>query len=367
MRITAIDVRRVAIPLAEEVRWVGASESFNDLLMLRITTNEAVFGLAQKKVHIAWSGMSMADCAAELLHVYRPILVGRDPLDAEAIWTELDDISGWSPSKVLIDIALHDVGARASRLPMWRHLGGGSGDVAVLGFIARGDIDERLETMQAQIAQFGFRGFKIKIGGDESDDLAFLTAVRDRFGSDLLLRVDANWGYAPDRVLQISDRLAALGVEDFEDPCPLVDRSARRALFAQSALPLVIDNPITSRQAALEAIEDGAPRMALKVSRLGYRICRQIVADCDAAGVGVVAGSMTESAIGALGALHFHAGHRQFSFSPSEDGYFLTLPDDISARPIVRDGIVALGEGPGISPDWDEEKMRRYARPINKQ
>ena len=365
MRITGFDVRRVAIPLAETVQWVGASESVNDVLMLRLSTDAGCFGLSQKKVHLGWSSaMTMAQCATELEQVYRPLLMGRDALDADAIWASLDGIAAWSPCKVLIDIALHDLAARAAGLPMWRYLGGESGDVAVLGFIARGKTASRIALMHQQIDRFGFTGFKIKVGSDADEDIAFIAAARSEFGDQLLLRADANWGYAAPDVLRIAERLAKLNVADFEDPCDLTDRALRRDLFANSALPLVIDNSINSRRAALEAIDDGAPRMALKVSRLGYRISHQIVDDCIAAQVKVVAGSMTESAIGALGAIHFYAGHPAFAFSPAEDGYFLTLKDDVSPRPAVTRGIVALGDGPGLSPDWDDKRMQRYSRAL---
>lgn len=366
MRITGCDIRRVAIPLEKEVRWVGASESANDLLMLRISTDAAgVFGLSQKKVHLAWSGMTSAAAAKALSEVYEPLLKGRDPLDAETLWDEIDRIPGWSPAKVLVDIALHDIAARAASQPMWRFLGGVGDQVPLLGFVARGGIVERLAMMRNQVERFGFTGFKIKIGGDTSADLDFLRQVRGEFGPDLLLRVDANWGYAPERVLEIAEALAALGVEDFEDPCALQDREVRRRLFAEGALPIVVDHAIASPEAARAVIEDGAQRIALKVSRLGYRQCVQIAAACRAAGVAVVAGSMTECATGALASLHFHAGHPEFAGSPAEDGYFLTLPDDVCERPQSPGGAVALGDAPGISSDWDDAKMWRYAVPLD--
>lgn len=364
MEITGFDIRLVSIPLAREVAWANLSERANELLTLRILTDTEVFGLAQKKVHVLWSGMSQDLAATELRTTFLPMLRGMDPLRPEQIWAKLDAVAGWSPGRVLIDIALHDLAARAAGQPVWKLLGGWNNSVEVMGFNARGAPRERLDTILAEVDRFGFTAYKIKIGTDADGDVAFLTMLRREF-PEMRIRVDANSGYDFDTAVRVSASLADLGVEDFEDPCPLIGPNLRIDLQRRCALPVVVDNIIDSVAAARDVLQEGTVRMALKVSRLGYRRSRAIMAHCREFGCKVVAGSMTESALGALGALHFHAAHRDFAWSPAEDSYFATLDDDVFDRPAVVGGKVALGEMPGLCGDWLEDKIARYATPLN--
>lgn len=365
MEIAGFDIRLIVSPLAREVAWAGGvSETANEMLTLRIETDGGLFGLAQKKIHPAWSGMSLAMAARELREVLLPLLKGMDPLRPECIWAKIDALSGWSPARVLIDIALTDLAARAAGLPVWKYLGGWSDTVELLGFNARGESKARLATIAAEIERFGYRGYKIKIGTDADKDIGFLRMVRAEFPG-LRIRVDANSGYDLETALRVSRHLADLGVEDFEDPCLLTGKSVRRALQRKSAVPVVVDNIIDSVRAAREVLEEGTLRMALKVSRLGYRRATEIVSHCRAFGCRVIAGSMTESTLGALGAMHFHAAHRDFAWSPSEESYFATLAQDAFPMPRIVGGKVVLGDQPGLAPDWDREALARLTRPLD--
>lgn len=364
MQITGFDIRLVAIPLEKQVVWANLTESANELLTLRIETDSGDFGLAQKKVHALWSGMSQEMAALELRELFLPMLQGMDPLRTERIWAKLDGVSGWSPARVLLDIALTDLAARSAGQSMWRFLGGWTNEVEVCGFNARGKANERIDTIAQEIDRFGFRAYKIKIGTSEAGDVEFLKMLRAEF-PDLRIRVDANSGYSVDEALRVAPRLADLGIDDFEDPCPLHGRNVRLELLRRSPIPIVFDNVIDSVKAAVEVLEEGAQRMALKVSRIGYRRARAIMAHCREHGCQVIAGSMTESALGALGALHFHAAHRDFAWSPSEESYFATLADDVSPRPAIVGGKVALDETPGLGGDWDLAKLERLSTPLN--
>ena len=365
MKITGFDIRLVTIPLERIVKWSNVTEATNEMLTLRIETDEGVFGLGQKKLHPAWAGMTARMVAHELNEVYVPMLRGLDPLRTEQIWDRIDRVAGWSATKTLIDITLHDLAARAAGLPMWKYLGGWNDHVEVMGFIARGPAVERIATIAKQVESYGFRSFNIKIGTDEKADCEFLKDIRNEFGDGLLIRVDANSGYTLDEAIRVSGRLADLGVVNFEDPCDLRGSSVRRELYRRSALPIVVDNFIDSLRSARIVLEEGALVMALKVSRLGYRQAKTIMEACREHGARVVAGSLTEGALGALSALHFHGAFRDFAWSPAEDSYFATLPDDVFERPPIVDGKITLSNRSGIAGDWIAEKLNLLSVPLN--
>lgn len=154
------------------------------------------------------------------------------------------------------------------------------------------------------VASSGCRTAKVKVadsgsptGGDESDDLPRLEAVRAALGPSGRVRVDVNgvWDVATaERLLPVYDR-AAGGLEYAEQPCAAVEDLAR--LRRRVAVPIAADESIRRaedpyRVAALEA----ADVAVLKVQPLGgVRACLEVAARI---GLPVVVSSALETSVG---------------------------------------------------------------------
>jgi L-alanine-DL-glutamate epimerase-like enolase superfamily enzyme len=300
--------------------------------------------------------------AQALREIYEPLLVGLDPLASERVWAEIERIPGWSPAKVLLDVALTDLAARQAGLPLWKHLGGWTDEVAVSGLLTRGPYERRLAEAEEAIGRFGLRAFKVKIGKDPDGDVAFVRRLREGLGSRVLLRVDANSTYTPRQALRVAEALAELDVTLFEDPCPLGSAATRAELFRRSAVPVLVDSEVTSLEAVRQLVAEGAPAISVKVRRMGYRWGERIRQLCEDEAVTTVVGLTTEGSLGALMSLHFHGAHRHLQPIPSEELWFATLPDDIVVeRPTIRDGRVKLPEGPGLGLELDPAALKRLS------
>ena len=123
--------------------------------------------------------------------------------------------------------------------------------------------------------------------------------MRERFGDDLLIQVDANTAYT----LQDAQHLARLDQFDLlliEQPLPEEDVLGHAALARLIRTPVCLDESITSARTAAAAITLGACSIInIKPGRVGgYLEARRIHDVCQAHGVAVWCGGMLETGIG---------------------------------------------------------------------
>src|SRR5574341_450970 len=127
-------------------------------------------------------------------------------------------------------------------------------------------------------------------------------AVRERFGDELLLQVDANAAYTLADARQLA-RLDPFDLLLIEQPLPENDLRGHAELARRLRTPLCLDESITSARAAADAIALGACQVVnVKAGRVGgYLEARRVHDVCAAAGVPVWCGGMLETGIGRAG------------------------------------------------------------------
>jgi L-alanine-DL-glutamate epimerase-like enolase superfamily enzyme len=147
-------------------------------------------------------------------------------------WAATADRSG--AARCALDIAVHDLAAKALGLPLHELLGLPA-EIPPTDFTI--GIDEPAIVADRARRAADFPALKIKVGGPA--DLDTLRAVRDVFGGPI--RVDANTGWRPDEALELLPELAGLGVELVEQPFPAERLDQLRWLQERSQLPIVAD------------------------------------------------------------------------------------------------------------------------------
>jgi O-succinylbenzoate synthase len=192
----------------------------------------------------------------------------------------------------------------------------------------------------------GYVRIKLKI--EPGWDVEPVRAVRERFGDDVLLQVDANTAYT----LADARHLARLDPFDLlliEQPLDEEDVLGHAALARVLRTPVCLDESITSAKAAADAITLGACAIVnVKPGRVGgYLEARRVHDVCVAHGVPVWCGGMLETGIG-------RAANVALAALPG-----FTLPGDTSASGryyraditdpfVLADGHLPVPTGPGI-------------------
>ncbi|MEV8636377.1 o-succinylbenzoate synthase, partial [Streptosporangium sp. NPDC051023] len=199
---------------------------------------------------------------------------------------------------------------------------------------------------------------RIKLKIEPGWDLAPVQAVRERFGPDLLLQVDANAAYT----LADAPHLAKLDTHDLlliEQPLADDDLVQHAQLARQLRTPVCLDESIHSADHAAAAITLGSCSIInIKPGRVGgYLEARRIHDLARAHGIAVWCGGMLETGLGraanvALAAL---PGFTLPGDTSGSNRYYAT---DITEPFVLQDGHLPVPTGPGIGVDPIPDLLR---------
>lgn len=275
---------------------------------------------------------------------------------AETVGHSLRAIVGHQMAKSALEMAVLDAQLRARGESFAQYLGATVDRVpSGVSVGIENSIPELLDTV-AEYVEDGYQRVKLKIQpGWEIEPVA---AVREHFGPNLLLQVDANAAFTlADAVL-----LRKLDVFDLlliEQPLGEADLRQHAELAALMSTPMCLDESISSAETAMDAIAmKSAAVINIKPGRVGgYMEARRIHDIARASGVAVWCGGMLETGLG-------RAANAALSALPG-----FTLPGDISAssryyetdltEPFVLDnGYINVPTGPGLGVEPIPEILR---------
>lgn len=290
-----------------------------------------------------------------------PALVHYDgvvPLTAEIVGHVLRPFIGHPMAKAALEMSVLDAQLRRSGQSLSSYFGGTVDRIpSGVSIGIQPSIEALLEAVQGYLDE-GYLRIKLKI--KPGLDIAPVRAVRERFGDELLLQVDANAAYtlvdAP--LLRQLDEFGLLLIEQ-----PLAEDDIRQhaELAKQMATPICLDESIVSAASAADAISLGAAAVInIKPGRVGgYLEARRIHDLAQAHGVAVWCGGMLETGLG-------RAANAALASMPG-----FTLPGDISSshrfytedltEPIViKDGYVAVPTCPGLGATPIPERLEEF-------
>ncbi len=358
MKLTGFELRRVAMPLVAPFRTSFGTEHARDVLLVRALADdvegwgECVAGLAP-----LYSSEYVDGVAQVLRSHLLPAVLAAGELTAAEVARVLQPFQGHRMAKGAVEMAVLDAELRAAGMPLAAYLGAvrDAVDCGVSVGIAD-DVGRLLDEVAGYLGE-GYRRIKLKIA--PGWDVEPVAAVRDEFGDELLLQVDANAAYtlADARHLALLDAFDLLLIEQ---PLPEEDLRGHAALAAKLATPVCLDESIVSAAAAVDAIALGACSVVnVKAGRVGgYLEARRVADVCAAHGVPVWAGGMLETGLGraanvALAALPNFVLPGDTSASRRYYAQDLTTPFEL------RDGRLAVPRGAGLGvaplPDVLEE------------
>ena len=209
-----------------------------------------------------------------------PLLIGRSPVDNEAIWKDLffsthATAVGAITSLALccVDTALWDWRAKSQALPLWRLLGGAQPKAPVYttegGWLQLSTSELVEQALEAK--SLGFKGTKIKIGKPHvSEDLARLSAVRLAVGPDFDVMTDANQGFNRPESVRRARAFDGLDLSWIEEPMPAEDVSGHRQLREHTLIPVAVGESMYHLSQFREYLEQSACSIVQPdVSRIG--------------------------------------------------------------------------------------------------
>jgi O-succinylbenzoate synthase len=288
------------------------------------------------------------DASVDVLRRFMlPRLFSLERIDGAAVGPALEPFKGHWMSKAVIETAVLDAELRAAGRSFARELGATRDRVPCGVSVGIHDsVGALLETVEGYV-EAGYVRIKLKI--QPGWDVAPVRAVRERFGGDLLIQVDANTAYTLQDARHLA-RLDEFGLLLMEQPLPEEDVLGHASLAKLIRTPVCLDESITSARTAAAAITLGACSIInIKPGRVGgYLEARRIHDLCQAHGIAVWCGGMLETGLGRAANLALAAlpGFTLPGDTSASDRYYKT--DVTEPFVLSPDGYLDVPDGPGL-------------------
>jgi O-succinylbenzoate synthase len=347
VRIDGIELRRVAMPLVSPFRTSFGTQTAKDILLVRAVIDGVEgWGECVTLPDPVYSP-EYTDGAVDMLRRFIiPALTGVQLAGSHMIGEVLAKFKGHRMAKAAIEMAVLDAELRIEGRSFARELGAVH-DTVPCG-VSVGIMDEIPRLLDAVDAYLSEGYVRIKLKIEPGWDIDVVRAVRERFGDEVLLQVDANTAYTL-RDAQHLARLDAFDLLLIEQPLEEEDILGHADLARMLTTPICLDESITSAQTAAAAIRLGATSVInIKPGRVGgYLEARRIHDLAVAQGVPVWCGGMVESGLG-------RAANVALAALPG-----FVLPGDVSASDrfyrvdltepfVMHEGSLAVPQGPGL-------------------
>ena len=355
MKITDIRFHRASFAFEKPFKIAFAEIRTMDSLLLVIETDAGItgYGEAAPLPYVTGDDFDTTLCVGK---VFREALIGEDPLAIGHIHAVMDSLyNGNAPIKAGIDLACYDIASKNAGVPLYRYLGGNAGKVHSDVTIGMSTPREMADTAAEWVAK-GFTILKVKLGEDIDTDTKRIRAVRERVGSEISIKVDANQGWSVKESLQIIPRLASLGVDLVEQPVAAEDIDGLKEIRDRSDLLIAADESCHSYKDAFRiASLRAADVVNIKLMKCGgiYNALK-IAAICEGAGLKCMIGCMGESSLANVAAMHVAAALDVIR-DVDLDTVYLLKQDKISGGFTHEGGRVTLTEKSGIGCEIKEE------------
>ncbi|GAA0951136.1 o-succinylbenzoate synthase [Nonomuraea longicatena] len=345
MKITGVELRRIAMPLVAPFRTSFGTETARDVLLVRVVTPDSEgWGECVAMSEPLYSS-EYVDGAAEVIKRFLlPSLPAE--VDAYGVGRAFEPVKGHRMAKAAVETAVLDAQLRAAGESFGQFLGAARERVPCGVSVGIMDsIPELLDAVEGYLAE-GYVRIKLKI--EPGWDVEPVRAVRERFGDELLLQVDANAAYT----LVDAPHLAKLDAFDLlliEQPLANDDLVQHAQLAKRLRTPLCLDESIESAEHAAAAISLGACSIVnIKPGRIGgYLEARRIHDLCRAHGVAVWCGGMLETGLGRAANVAL-AALPGFTLPGDTSGSRRYYATDITEPFELRDGHLDVPAGPGL-------------------
>ncbi len=277
------------------------------------------------------------------------VLQGRDVRYYRSMLQELDKVLAKTPAALAaVDIALHDLVAKAIGLPLVDLLGRVHKSLPTSITIGIKPVQETLEEAREYLAR-GFSILKIKTGLDVEQDIERILRLRETFKSGVRMRVDANQGYGVKEFQKFFEKTSGL-IEFVEQPLKAMDHEGMRSLPDAVRRFSAADESLLHPGTIIDLLSHPQPFGIFNIKLMkcgGIAPGLEIAAMAAHAGIDLMWGCMDESIISIAGALHAALASRATKYLDL-DGSLDLARDIVNGGFILEDGWLRTIDEPGL-------------------
>jgi len=367
MRIADIEVINLhfSYPNRQGFCYAGGIVTSRVTSLVRVIADNGMIGLG--------AGYSHPDLVRVIIEKqFKPFLLGADPLEIEALWEKMYQLTRWYGRKGVamsslgaLDIAFWDLRGKSLGQPVYKLLGGKRSAVPAYasGLFWQTDVCQ-LEKEAARHRNRGFRRVKMRLGHSEAYDRAAVEAARRGVGVDGDVIVDGSHRYTLEVAERMGKFLAAQKAFWFEEPFPPEDLDSYVALRPRISVPLAAgENDFgvqgfreLLRARAVDIVQPDACRAG------GITECVRIGQMAAKANLRVAPHTWSDAV--ALTANAHIAAALPNAITVEVDQTGNPFIEELLVEPLqIKDGLLHLSESPGLGIELNMETVKRLTMP----
>jgi len=350
--------------------WVG----HRNLCLTKVETDQGIYGWGESGL----SGRERAVVGAT--QHFREFLVGKDPMNIEAIWQEVYRSQYFEGGRVLtaalsaIDIALHDIKGKTLDVPVYQLLGGKLRNSIDCFITSSAPMGSTFVDDVVQLAERGWKVIRATTGvhgctnqatqydprQSIADVAQSLIEARAAVGSAIVLGVDFHHRLSVAEAASFCQRLPRGTIDFLEEPIRDQTPSAYQSLRGMTEIPFAIGEEFSSKWQFLPFIESNITDFArVDVCNVGgLTEAKKVAAMAECHYIDL----MPHDPIGPIctaATIHLAASTPNFNWlevppygsdTSAENEFFRNAP-------VLEGTSYWITEGPGLGVDVIEEKL----------
>jgi L-Ala-D/L-Glu epimerase len=365
--IGSIEIYKLYIALKEPfIISLGPQNDVQNIIVI-IRTNDGCAGYGECSPYMSINGESIDTCFI-VGQYFAKGLKGKNALDIAACMEIMDKtIYGNASIKSAFDIALHDIAAQYTGVPVYKFLGGEKNKLLQTDYTVSIGPPQKMKADAIRIKAQGFPAVKVKLGESKEKDVERIRAIREGIGADYPLRVDANQGWqTADNALSVLRALAEFSIEYCEEPILRHRFMELNRVSEYSPIPVMADESCGDEHDAERLIQLNACTMfniklgkssgfyrALKIARLGA-----------AANLSMQVGGFMESRLGMTASAHLALANDHIHHCDFDTPLMFTEDPVIGGIQYLDKGVIEVPDTPGLGAVIDETYLSRAEKCI---
>lgn len=351
----------------DQTAFTSIYSKHHESCVVRLETDTGIVGWGE-----AQSPVSPRTTKTIFEDLIRPIVMGRDPFDIEAIWTRafgamrerghptgfyVDALGG-------MDVALWDIVGKSTGKPIHKLAGGRYRD-RVLLYAGMGGTDPQkvADTAEAHVGH-GYKAIKLHLLVDRDGVAEIAAAVRERVGPSIKLMVDVHMRQTVSSSIELGRRLEKLDFTWLESPIVPDDIPGQAEIARSLDMAVAIGEWSRTRYEMREAFERRAYDIVMHdIGRTGITEGHRIATLADTYNIPVAPHVGGGGILAVAATVEFSASCPNFMIM--EHGHAANaVKSEILKEPYDPiDGYFHVSDRPGLGVEVDEEALERFSFP----
>ncbi len=321
-----------------------------DSIFVKVTLEDGTYGMGAGNPSQQVTGESLEQTLSALSEERLAFLIGKDIRGFNGLLEELLLRFPTTPAaRAALDIALHDAFTKYLDIPLAIFLGQKIKKMETSVTIGIKTVEDTLEEAQ-EYFDMGLRCLKVKTGKGVEEDVARMVKLREIFGENIKIRIDANQGYGEAELLQFHKQTKHLNIELIEQPVKANQIALLKNLPAELKALIAADESLITPQ---DAFTLATPPTACGIFNIklmktgGIYAATQIAQIAKIASIDLMWGCNDESAVSISAALHASLCHNNTKYIDL-DGSLDLVVDAVSGGFEIKEGWMSITGKPGL-------------------